>query len=80
MISSIVLNTVLEIGGRVDHHLHRQAAAGAGQRRQGEGEDLHAGDLAELALHDAAGSASTLRLRSSQGFRIMPEMLLVAGR
>ena len=32
--------------GALDHHLHRQAAGGAGQRRQLEGEDGHALDLA----------------------------------
>ena len=41
----------LEAGGRIDHHLHRQAAGPARQRRQVERERLDAFDLGELRLH-----------------------------
>ena len=56
----------------VDDELHRQAVA-AGQRRRLEGDDLRAGDAADLLLDDRLELVGG-RARWSQGFRTMPAM------
>src|SRR5215472_11501567 len=48
------LEDAIEAERRADHHLDRQAAGRARQRWQVEGEDAHAGDRGDLALHELA--------------------------